>query len=60
MEEDKSKNCVNYPYGKYEDYNDCDEDFLGKQTLIERIIITLSPMAPEIIIIGEFWGLGCN
>ena len=28
MEEDKSKNCVKYPHGKLESYNDCDEDFL--------------------------------
>ena len=28
VEEDTSKNCVNYPHGKYESYNACDEDFL--------------------------------
>ena len=27
VEEDTSKNCVNYPNGKYESYNHCDEDF---------------------------------
>ena len=29
VEEDISKNCVNYPHGKYASYNECDEDFLG-------------------------------
>ena len=28
MEEDKSKNCVEYPHGKHDTYNDCDEDFV--------------------------------
>ena len=28
VEEDTSKNCVNYPHGKYDNYNQCDEDFL--------------------------------
>ena len=28
VEEDTSKNCANYPHGKYESYNACDEDFL--------------------------------
>ena len=29
LEEDISKNCVDYPHGKYETYNDCDEDFVA-------------------------------
>ena len=29
VEEDISKNCVDYPHGKYETYNDCDEDFVA-------------------------------
>ena len=29
MEEDKSKNCVEYPHGKHDTYNDCDEDFVA-------------------------------
>ena len=28
VEEDTSKNCVNYPHGKYGSYDACDEDFL--------------------------------
>ena len=27
VEEDTSKNCANYPNGRYESYNHCDEDF---------------------------------
>ena len=29
VEEDKTKRCVNYPYSRYETYNDCDKDFLA-------------------------------
>ena len=29
MEEDKSKNCVNYPHEKYETYSDCEDDFVA-------------------------------
>ena len=29
MEEDISKNCVNYPHEKYETYSDCDDDFVA-------------------------------
>ena len=28
VEEDISKNCVEYPHGKHDTYNDCDEDFV--------------------------------
>ena len=28
VEEDTNKNCMNYPYGKYEGFNACNEDFL--------------------------------
>ena len=28
LEEDKTKNCVNYPNEKFLSYNDCDKDFL--------------------------------
>ena len=28
VEDDASKNCVNYPHGKHASYNECDEDFL--------------------------------
>ena len=29
VEDDKSKNCVDYPHDKHETYNDCDEEFLA-------------------------------
>ena len=29
LAEDKSKNCVNYPHGKYETYSDCDDAFIA-------------------------------
>ena len=29
VEDDESKNCVNYPNRKYETYNNCDEDFVN-------------------------------
>ena len=29
VEDDESKNCVNYPTRKYETYNNCDEDFVN-------------------------------
>ena len=28
MEEDSSKNCVNYPTGEFKSYTHCDEEFV--------------------------------
>ena len=42
VEEDTSKNCINYPNDKYESYNDCDEDFLRSALIPELVPIWLT------------------
>ena len=48
VEEDISKNCVDYPHGKYETYNDCDEDFVASNLPLGLVPIWFTNNTEEV------------